>query len=216
MHIADAFIRADVYECVLIAVGEKLSSVIPWHLIESNEKPMHHVSALTVGDAGGAVLVTRRESEAEESGRGILASKMLSEGALWEYCTLKGRGTLHPEDDSRDWLMCNARPLFNASLEYGPQLIREVLAAAHWDHADVDLIVPHQVSAEMLAALTAEFNRDTDFAVSTLPDVGNVAAANLPVTLEAARKDGRLKPNMKVFLGSGAAGFALGFAAVEW
>jgi 3-oxoacyl-[acyl-carrier-protein] synthase-3 len=177
---------------------------------------MHHISALTVGDAGGALLVIRHEATSSETGRGVLASKIMSDGSLWEHCTLKGRGTLHPNDTSRDWLLCNAKPLFEASLRYGPALISDVLNAAGWDYADVELIVSHQVSAEMLTALTREFGRDRDLAVETLPALGNLAAANLPVALDAARKEGRLRRGMKVFLGAGAAGFALGFAAVEW
>jgi 3-oxoacyl-[acyl-carrier-protein] synthase-3 len=213
--IAEALIRTGVYQCVLIAAGEKLSSVIPWHAIARDE-PTRHIGALTLGDGAGAVLLTRHECLESTSRRGLLASKMISEGRLWSQCTVRGRGSLEPENDTRDWLMCDARPLFEASLRHGPRLIREVLDRAGWTYGDVDLIASHQVSSGILTALTRQFGRNPDFAVNTLRDFGNLAAANLPVAIDRARRDGRLREGAKLFLGSGAAGFSLGFAAVEW
>lgn len=215
MLIAEALIRTSVYQCVIIAAGEKLSSVVPWHAIERDD-PTRHIGALTLGDGAGALLLARDDNPAPTPRRGLLASEMISRGNLWSHCTVQGRGSLEPENDTRDWLVCDARPLFEASLRYGPGLIRKVLDRAGWDYGDVDLIASHQVSSGMLAALTREFGKDTDFAVNTLRDFGNLAAANLPVAIDRARRDGRLPQGTKLLVGSGAAGFSLGFAAVEW
>jgi 3-oxoacyl-[acyl-carrier-protein] synthase III len=215
VQIADAFIRTGTYRCVLIAAGEKLTSAIPWHLIEGAAEPMHHVSALTVGDGAGAALLTPAGAD-EPDDRGLLAMRMVSDSSVWRACTLVGRGSLDPEDRGRDYLICNAKPLFEASIRHGRDLLDRVLAEAGWHYDDVDLIVPHQVSLQMLELLTAAFGRGVDLAINTFPEYGNVAAANLPIALDAARRSGRLQRGMNVLLGSGAAGLSLGFAAVRW
>ena len=215
LKIADAFIRTGIHSCILIAAGERLTSTIPWHLLATCENPKKHISALTVGDGAGAALVVPRPKESDRE-RGILALEMLSDSSLWRACTLAGRGSLEPNDLTRDYLICDARPLFEASVRYGRDLAERVLAKADWDYDDVDLLVPHQVSLQMLKVLTDAFGRGVDLAVNTYPDYGNVAAANLPIALDAAQKSGRLGPGKRVFLASGAAGFSLGFAAVRW
>src|SRR5262249_188813 len=147
VKIADAFLRTGSYSNILVAAGEKLTSTIPWHILGECDDPMQFISALTVGDAGApALLVGKSQDDIDEQAPGLLALELLSDSTLWRACTLIGRGSLDLANRSRDYLMCDARPLFEASVRYGRELAESVLSRAGWNYDDVDLLVPHQVS----------------------------------------------------------------------
>lgn len=211
LQIADSFIRAGTYRCVLIACGEVASPFIPWHLAAGLETPIQHIGSLTLGDGAGAALVTRSDGL-----RGVLAMGFLTDPSHWRAATVLGGGTLHPHEPDKHYFMSTPGVLFEDAEKYVPGLVDETLERAGWTRADVELIVGHQVSLTMTRKLTELFSQDIDFAVNTYPDYGNNAAASIPIALHAALRQRRLSPGTRLLLVGCAAGFSAGIVAMEW
>jgi 3-oxoacyl-(acyl-carrier-protein) synthase III len=211
LQIADSFVRTGVYRCIAVACGEMISPFIPWHLAAGLETPLSCIGALTLGDGAGAALVTRSESL-----RGIQAMSFMTEPTHWRAATVLGGGSLHPHDPSIHYFTSNPGILFEDAKNHVPGLIDRTLAKAGWTRGDVDLIVGHQVSLAMTRKLTELFDRDLDFAVNTYPELGNNAAASIPIALHAALSQGRIERGTKLLLVACAAGFAAGIIAIEW
>ena len=92
----------------------------------------------------------------------------------------------------------------------------QVLDAAGLTHADIDLFVYHQANRRILASLAEHYELDTDKVVDAIGTLGNTSAASVPLALEQARGEGRLRPGAKLLLGAAGAGFTWSAALLEW
>jgi 3-oxoacyl-[acyl-carrier-protein] synthase-3 len=211
LQLAHALIVTRAYRRVAIVCGEMVSPFVPWHLAANGDDALQHLGSLTLGDAGGAAIVTSREAD-----RGIRAMRFVTDPTLWREATVLGGGSMYPHQDEKHWFMSRSRKLFEAAERHVPPLIARVLEEAGWAIADVDLIVPHQVSLQMTDKLVALFGDRPDLAVNTYSIYGNNAAASQLVALDEARKQGRLQPGTNVLFVACGAGFSAGVAAIRW
>jgi 3-oxoacyl-[acyl-carrier-protein] synthase-3 len=211
LQIANSFVVSGAYRHVAIVCGEMISPFIPWHLAQHPSETLKHLGALTLGDGGGAAIVSACGDDV-----GILAMQSMTDPSLWREATVLGGGSMYPHDDAKHWFLSRPGRMFAAAEKYVPGLIDEVLARAGWSRDDVQLIIPHQVSTQMTEKLVEWFGRGLDMAVLTYPLLGNNAAASQLIALDAARKEGRLERGMNLLFVSCSAGFAAAVAAVRW
>ena len=210
LQVADALMRTGQYKCAAVAAGEYITLNIPWHLARDSNEPFEFLGALTLGDGGGAVIL-----EPAETSDGIVAMEFFTDGSLWEAATVMGGGSIYPRDPERHFFLSDARPLYSASADHVPQLLSKTLERAGWSAAEVDLIVPHQVSRRMLEEFCRDyFDSGIEISSFVFPQYGNCGAASIPIALDAARQEGRLKPGTKVLLAGAGAGFTLAFGAL--
>jgi 3-oxoacyl-[acyl-carrier-protein] synthase-3 len=82
--------------------------------------------------------------------------------------------------------------------------------------AELDLYVYHQANTRILASLAERLALDPGKVVDAIAELGNTSAASVPLALEQARRDGRLRAGMRVLLGAVGSGFTWGASVVEW
>jgi 3-oxoacyl-(acyl-carrier-protein) synthase III len=208
VDLAGTLIASGRATAILVVSGEVLSPTVDTTPLAPSELPSR-LASLTLGDAGGAVVVRARVPGRD--GR-LFPGAFLSDGRYWRASVIDSGG-------SRGWapprLACDGTLLAALARRYLPVVVESALEAAGWEQADVDLVVPHQVSQPMLDILADHLRFRRSQVVSVLAETGNVAAASIPVALRRAIDDGRCPPGTRALLLAGAGGFAAGCVAVE-
>ena len=209
IDVATAVIETRRCHTVLVASGEVLSPTVRWNFGRGDDIKSQ-LAALTLGDAGGACLIS-------DGGAGrIHPGCFMSDGAHWELSTIMGGGTLMRHDVSRMYFECDSSRLFEVSAKHIPAVVERALGQAGWTVDDVDLVVPHQASRSIIQLIAAEMGFPASRCEMTLDRFGNTAAASIPVALATAVAEGRVRTGDRILLVGGAAGFSAGVIAVEW
>ncbi len=209
MDIVDAFIQTGRCQVGLVAAGEVLSPFINWN-INTFEELGRGFAALTLGDGGGAVVL----KAADEVGRGIQRTYFASDGSAWELATIKGGGTLCPFDLSQSYFTSQSADINRIALRHIPPIIKLFVEQVGWQPENVDLVVSHQVTQQIIERIGKHVGIPSEKCMVTLTKYGNTAAASIPIALAEAMEEGRLHKGSKVLLVGGASGFSVGVIAL--
>jgi 3-oxoacyl-[acyl-carrier-protein] synthase-3 len=96
------------------------------------------------------------------------------------------------------------------------QIVDETLAANHMENADVDWLVPHQANLRIIAATAKKLKMPMERVVVTIAEHGNTSAASVPLALDVAVRDGRIRPGDRVLLEAFGGGFTWGATLIRW
>ncbi len=212
LDVADSHIRAGKSRCALVVSGETLSLGIDWN-IKSMEDLRTGLAALTLGDAGAAVVL---EAIPQTEPRGILATRFRSYGEMWRLATVLAGGSMHSMDAKHAYFRSESAKLREAAYELIPGVVQAICDDVGWKPSDVELVCGHQVTEELVYGLLKIFNVPAERSVVTVTDCGNTAAASIPLALARAFEQGKLKRGTKVMLAGGAAGFSVGVISLVW
>lgn len=211
LQTADAMIRAGMYANILIVTGERLSSVINFEL-DDLAQLRQGIAALSLGDAGTAVLVSRTEKPQT----GLQAQRFLTLGNHWPLCTVKGGGSMFPHDPSRMYFEGKTRELGDViRVEAKPFVQAFFDDIGHTPH-DFTHIFTHQVAASSLTAIATALGLPSDRIERTFAQYGNTAAASIPLAVHHALREGRLKRGDSVLLLGLAAGISVSVQFLIW
>lgn len=201
MDVMDAFIATGRCKTGLVAVGDILSQYITWDTKSPNDLHMSSMS-YTFGDAGGAAVLTRRD---DGDTQGLHGSWFLSDGSYWKVAVIP------LIDQKARYFKSNASNIERAALEHVPGGVEQVMAYLGWTIEDVKLIIPHQVSSQIIEDLFYKRLRMPPEKVYwSFPSHGNVGAASMPVALCHAMDAGLARSGDKILLVGGSGGFGAG------
>jgi 3-oxoacyl-[acyl-carrier-protein] synthase-3 len=212
-YVADAYISLGRARDALLATGE-VPSLVTSLDFASREDLATNFAHVTMGDAGGALVLCAAESASQ----GILATAWINRGEAWELGTILGAGTMYPHERDREHALLRSR---SAELEAHarrdiPLVVARVLEAAEWRADTVDVVACHQHSQRITVELLRVFGIDPQRAPLPLRYAGNAVSANVVLALAQAHDEGRLAPGRRVLLCSGSAGFSAIATAVSW
>jgi 3-oxoacyl-[acyl-carrier-protein] synthase-3 len=181
------------------------------------------LAGLTLGDAGAAFVV---EASDEPDGpdelpgharaRGIRQGEFMTGGDHWELSTLLAGGNLVRHGDSGKYFHCRSDDLAKLAIRHLPDLFTKTRARVGWEHEDIALVVPHQVSRAVVVDLARLWDYPLSRCMVTVDRFGNTAAASVPLAASIAVQEGRLTAGHKVVIVAGAAGFSAGVLPVVW
>jgi len=201
LDVMDAFIATGRCTTGLVAVGDILSQYITWDTKSPNDL---HMSSMgyTFGDAGGAAVLTRRT---EADTQGLHGSWFLSDGSYWKVAVIP------LIDQKARYFKSNASNIERAALEHVPGGVEQVMQFLGWTVDDIKLIIPHQVSSQIIEELFYKRLRMPPEKVFwSFPHHGNVGAASMPVALCNALEAGLATTGDKILLVGGSGGFGAG------
>jgi 3-oxoacyl-(acyl-carrier-protein) synthase III len=214
IDIADSMIRTGKIETVLICSGEVLSRYVDMD-IETREDLQIRAAGLTLGDGGGAVVL----GKSIEEKTGVQGSCFTSDGNHWRLATVTAGGTMYPRapvDPHLTYFHSQSEKIIALARARVPIVIRRLLKGIGWRPADVDLVVPHQVTTRIVKDISRAVGIEFKKNIITLDRYGNTAAASIPIALNHAFEARRLIPGTKILLVGGAAGFSAGAIALAW
>ena len=199
LTIADAMIRAGNARNALVIGSETFSRILDWE---------DRTTCVLFGDGAGAVVIAGEDGE-----RGILSSSLHADGRYNGLLYVDGgpstTGTVGK-------VRMKGSEVFRHAVTNLASVVGEVLAAAQLTPADIDWVVPHQANARILDATARKLNLSPEKIVVTVDEHANTSAASVPIALDKAVRDGRIKPNDIVILEAMGGGFTWGACLVRF
>ena len=195
--VADSMLRTGMASKALVIGAETFSRILDWD---------DRTTCVLFGDGAGAVVLEAREVD-DATGPGILASKLHADGQHSSLLYVDGgpstTGTVGK-------VRMKGREVFRHAVTNLADVLREVLEQSGFSAADLDWVVPHQANARILDATARKLGLPAEKVVVTVDRHANTSAASVPLALDVAIRDGRIKPGQLVMLEAMGGGFTWG------
>lgn len=203
MGVADKFIRTDAARCALVVGAEALSRIINWS---------DRGTCVLFGDGAGAMILQASEQP------GILSTHLHADGAYQDLLRVPAGISLAPETykNNKAFIEMQGNEVFRMAVNTLGRIVDETLAANHLDKNAIDWLVPHQGNVRIIAATAKKLNLPMDRVVMTIDQHGNTSAASVPLALDVAVRDGRIKRDDMVLFEAFGGGFTWGSALVRY
>jgi 3-oxoacyl-[acyl-carrier-protein] synthase-3 len=196
--VAESMIRAGSARNALVIGAETFSRILDWE---------DRTTCVLFGDGAGAVVLS-----GEVGTRGALATKLHADGQHNELLYVDGgpstTGTVGK-------LRMKGREVFRHAVTNLTSVLHEVLAEANLTAADIDWVVPHQANARIIEATAKKLGLDADKVVLTVDQHANTSAASVPLALDVAVRDGRIKAGDVIVIEAMGGGFTWGASVVR-
>lgn len=194
LSIADSLLKTGPYSRALVIGAELFSRILDWE---------DRTTAVLFGDGAGAVVLEARD----EGERGIIVSRLHADGRHGDLLYVDGgagsTGTVGK-------LRMKGREVFRHAVQNLANVTEEVLEAGGVTTADLDWLVPHQANARILEATARKLGLPPEKMVVTVNRHANTSAASVPLALDAAVRDGRIRPGDLCLLEAMGGGFTWG------
>lgn len=207
LTIGRSFIESGMYRKIVVIGSERLSSI-------ANYKD--RTTCVLFGDAAGAVVL-----EPTTNGTGILSTFIKSDGRMREILWTKVGGSKYPHTpdfawDGTDKLYMSGSDVFKVAVKEMGRASLKAIADAGLQPEDISLIIPHQANLRIIEALAKRLNASMDKVFLNIEKYGNTSSASVPLALDEANRQGRLKPGDNVLMVAFGGGLIWGSAVVKW
>lgn len=206
LDLASKYIQSQPEMKVLVIGSETLSTRVDWK--DRN-------TCVLFGDGAGAAVLG-----GSEDGRGVLGSKLHSDGRLWNLLHMDGPESQNPELQGSDWegalIRMNGGDIFKQAVRAMDDVVVELLEQQQLTIEDIDLVIPHQANIRILNKLQQRLNIPDDKLFINVDKYGNTSAASIPIALDEANKQGRVKENDLVLLCTFGAGLTWASLLMRW
>src|SRR5262249_21398197 len=210
LQTAVALIQTGAYRKALVVAGETPSRGIKWSVADREDFKRSFLG-YTFGDAGAAAVLAPSEDE-----RGVFYTNFQTISRHWPIAVIPGGGSMHPRGEEYTYFQGDGGSLRNAFMEIGPGILRNALAATHTRLADYRKVLVHQVSLPPAAGFVEIAGVPRNMVEVTVPELGNIAAASLPVAFARAVERGEIRPGDRVIWVGLAAGISLGVLLMQY
>ena len=203
LSVADNAIRLGQAQTALVIGAETFSRIIDWE---------DRSTCILFGDGAGAV-VLRAVPATATGGRFILSNHLHSDGRQYDILYVDGgpSSTRHT-----GFLRMEGREVFRQAVHHLSAVVDEALAANGLTAADIDWLVPHQANSRIIDGIGRKLGLPEDKVVVTIERHANTSAASIPLALEAAVADGRIRPGNLVLMEALGGGLSWGASLVRW
>lgn len=200
LTVADKFIKSGSAKNVLVIGAETLSRIVDW--TDRN-------TCVLFGDGAGAVVL---QASAEP---GILSTHIHCDGSFNELLHVPtGPGSAITEDPA--YIEMQGNDVFKIAVKTLSKIVDETLAANQLNKHDIDWLIPHQANIRIIAATAKKLSMSMDSVVVTVQDHGNTSAASIPLALDVAVRDGRIKRGETLLFEAFGGGFTWGSALIKF
>jgi len=208
LTIAEGLIASGQSRTVLVVGAEKLSTITDWE---------DRSTAILFGDGAGASVVR----PASAGGRGILSTFLKSDGRLAPLLYRPGGGAAEPISEKvvcerSQFMKMAGREVFKAAVLAMAEACDEALRRAGVSAAEIDLMIPHQANLRIIEATAKHAGMPMSKVMVNLDRFGNTSSASIPLALDQAIAEGRVRPGSLLLLVAFGAGFTWGSAVVRW
>ncbi len=188
----------------LVIGSETFSRILDWE---------DRATCVLFGDGAGAVVLSAEESEGADEERGILATRLHADGRHNDLLYVDGgvstTGTVGK-------LRMKGKEVFRHAVTNLADVLGETLAAAGHDAGEIDWVVPHQANKRILDATARKLGLDPAKVIVTVDQHANTSAASVPLALDVAVRDGRIRRGDLLVLEAMGGGFTWGAAVVRF
>ncbi|MCB1579321.1 MAG: ketoacyl-ACP synthase III [Rhodospirillales bacterium] len=201
---ADNFIKCGQARRILVIGAEKLSSIVDWN---------DRTTCVLFADGAGAIILEGQESADDISARGIHSTHLYADGTLRDLLYTDGGPS---STGSAGHIVMQGREVFKYAVSFMADVVNEALEENNITADQIDWLVPHQANIRILEATAKKLGLPMDKVVTTVDHHGNTSAASIPLALDEAAADGRIKQGDLLLLEAMGGGLTWGSALVRF
>ncbi|MDP3047914.1 MAG: beta-ketoacyl-ACP synthase III [Thermodesulfovibrionales bacterium] len=207
LSIADSFIKSGAYKRILLVGSEVLSRFTDWE---------DRTTCVIFGDGAGAVIL-----EATDEDRGIVSTHIRSDGALWELLHMPGGGSINPPSKESlkkkmHYLKMKGNETFKVAVRTLENLVARTLEENKLKASQISLLIPHQANLRIIQATAERLNIPMEKVFVNIDKYGNTSAASIPIALDEAVRQGRVRDGDYVLLEAFGGGLTWASVLIRW
>ncbi|MFH1615515.1 MAG: beta-ketoacyl-ACP synthase III [Planctomycetota bacterium] len=207
LEIVHQFIAAGKYKNALVIGAETLSKITNYQ---------DRTSCILFGDAAGAAVLQR----AEDGRRGVIYSRLASDGRHWKALNCQAYGSRHPanrelDDPDKKYMQIQGREVYQLAVRRIVELVTDCLEHCGLTVDDIDMVVSHQMNARIIESAAKRLCLPDEKVFINITNYGNTSAASIPLAFDECRKQGRIRRGDVVILVAFGAGLTWGATIVE-
>ena len=203
LGVADKFIRTGAAKCALVVGAETLSRIVDWK---------DRTTCVLFGDGAGAVLLEASEEP------GILSTHLHADGSFESLLTVpygvsSGYDRMLAEEA---YIQMKGNEVFKVAVNTLGRIVDETLEHNALDRSAIDWLIPHQANIRIIQATGRKLKLPMERVVVTVDEHGNTSAASIPLALDTAVRDGRIRRGETLLMEAFGGGFTWGSALVKF
>jgi 3-oxoacyl-[acyl-carrier-protein] synthase III len=206
LDVADKYIRSSPAMKALVIGAENLSTRVNWK---------DRGTCILFGDGAGACVIA-----GQDQGRGVIGSRLFSDGRLWELLSMEAAPGTNPElcrdDYDGSYIRMTGRDVFRHAVRSLEDAVNQVLAGEGLTIDQVKMVIPHQANIRILNSLSERLGLPPEKIYINIHKYGNTSAASVPIALDEANREGRLQAGDLVLLCAFGGGFTWGATLLRW
>ena len=207
LSVADQYIRNGVYKNALVIGSEVMSRIIDW--TDRN-------TCVLFGDGAGAAVLQRTKGE-----HGILSTHLHSDGRLWNLIQVPGGGSRIPPsaamlEERKPFIKMKGNETFKVAVRTLEEAVYETLKANHVQPSEISLLIPHQANIRIIKAVADRLGLPMEKVMLNVDRYGNTSAASIPIALDEAIREGRIKTGDLLLFEAFGAGLTWASALARW
>jgi 3-oxoacyl-[acyl-carrier-protein] synthase-3 len=203
LGVADKFIKSGSHRHALVVGAETMSRVVDW---------TDRGTCVLFGDGAGAVVLGASDEP------GVLSTHLHADGQYSDLLSTTGGVSEGYAADSGGtaYITMQGNEVFKMAVNTLGRIVDETLAANFMEKTDIDWLVPHQANIRIINATAKKLKMATDHVVVTVQEHGNTSSASVPLALNEAVRDGRIKRGETIMLEAFGGGFTWGSALLRY
>lgn len=201
LSVADSLIRSGQVKTVLVIGADAMSRIV-----DQNDRG----TAVLFGDGAGALIL---QGTAEKTARGVLSTHLFSDGSGKDLLYVDGGPG---QEKQAGVIKMLGRDVFKLAVERIGNAVVVALKSNNLASADIDWFIPHQANLRIINSVSEHFHLPSEKVVITIHKHGNTSAASIPLALNDAVSDGRVKKNDLIVFEAMGGGLTWGSALVRW
>ena len=201
---ADSMLKSGMAKRALVIGAETFSRILDW---------TDRTTCVLFGDGAGAVVLEAQRLSGEKSDRGVLTTHLRSDGRHKTKLYVDGGPS---STQTVGHLRMEGRAVFKHAVAMITDVITDAFKTTGYSAADIDWFVPHQANKRIIDDSAHKLGIAPEKVVTTVDRHGNTSAASIPLALDVARKDGRIKQGNLLLLEAMGGGFTWGSALLRW
>jgi 3-oxoacyl-[acyl-carrier-protein] synthase-3 len=204
LAVADNFVKVGQARTALVIGAETFSRILDW-----NDRG----TCVLFGDGAGAVVLQAGEGNGNAADRGVLTTHLYSDGQYYKLLYVDGGPSA---TQSTGHLRMEGREVFRHAVVKMGEAVDAAIGAMGISSRDLDWLVPHQANRRIIDSMGQRLHLPPEKVIVTVDRHANTSAASIPLALDDAVRDGRIRPGHLVLLEAMGGGFTWGSALVRW
>ncbi|WP_455206319.1 beta-ketoacyl-ACP synthase III [Kaarinaea lacus] len=203
LGVADQFIRGGISKTALVVGSETMSRIVDW---------TDRGTCVLFGDGAGAVILQASDEP------GIMSSHLHADGSYEQLLTVPygiSNGYDHVKEGNA-YINMQGNEVFKIAVKTLGRIVDETLAANNLQKSDINWLVPHQANIRIIAATAKKLKMSMEQVVVTVQEHGNTSAASVPLALDVAVRDGRIKRGDILLCEAFGGGFTWGSTLIRY
>ena len=203
LGVADKFIKTGSAKNALVIGAETMSRTVDW---------TDRTTCVLFGDGAGAVVLSASDEP------GVLSTHLHADGQYEALLTMPAGVSEKPElfKSGEAYMQMKGNEVFKMAVNTLGRIVDETLEANNMEKSDIDWLVPHQANIRIINATAKKLSMSSDNVVVTVDEHGNTSAASVPLALDVAVRDGRIKKCQTVLLEAFGGGFTWDSALLKF